>query len=510
MFPGVTPPFAKFSWPATEVKEDTFMNVDLNEGVPALSLPTEIACIVFKMARIPPPSFDTLVASEKESQRMEINISQVCHLWRSMALTYPDLWSTFAHDDLWSSQISTDCLSMYLERSCGHLIDLHFRLGDNKREDWLDTVELLVAHASRWRRVSLHISRAWPADYLRARIECISVPNLELFEIVTPQFKPEQLASGAFHRPRPYFKGGAPKLTSTRLDCLSFIVCSPLDWHTFSLVTLQIEDNCATEAPWTVLISILSTPSLKNLSLVGEIFHAPLPEELTRPATATNLVNFRCSDHVVILFFFQHIRSSSLELLIIKDLCLNHLPQTNFENTGHCSFPSVTTLILLNCFQDGSHLKRLVNSVRNVQRLTLVHCSVNIMDNLITGSDGRMLWPALETVILFRPTSNVVSIRRRDDTVRYLTMFQERSRVINKKCKLGLHEAQAYRWQQSNQKTWTKFLSLGYYLRAFNSDTDEGQVVPWPAKQNTPFDKTSEQHFSTMESFSHLAMHYEY
>ncbi|KAF8163993.1 hypothetical protein BJ912DRAFT_1005322 [Pholiota molesta] len=409
------------------------MNLDLrprtNESVPALSLPTEIVCVIFKMtSRSPPPFNPVALPRDIRNMRMEINVSQVCRLWRSMALTYPELWSTFAHDDLWSSSIPLDCLLAYLQRSGNCLVDLYFRLGDNKREDWVATMDLIVLHVSRWRRLSLRIDRPWPADYLFASIEYLLAPNLEMLEVCTPHFPEDTLPFGYREFSRPFFRNGVPKLTSLRLDSTSFIRCKPRNFDTLTAVTVHIHDNFAMQSlkrtPWSTFASLISSPNLMHLSIVGQVFDIPNVSELIKYAISPRLANFRCSDETIICFMWQLVRAPRLKLLIIKDFLVDDLYSPNqFDEAGILS--SLSTLVLLDCSPVVFQNTILVHATRYVKRLTIVKSrdlDTTVMDNLLAETEGTMIWPGLESIIYIR---------------------LDRSRVLNKKCKLGLTAAHA-------------------------------------------------------------------
>jgi hypothetical protein len=449
-------------------------------------------------SRSPPPFNTVALPRDIHSMRMEINVSQVCRLWRSMALTYPELWSTFAHDDLWSSNIPLDCLLAYLQRSGNCLVDLYFRLGDNKREDWVATMDLIVLHVSRWRRLSLRIDRPWPADYLFASIEYLLAPNLEMLEVCTPHFPKDTLPFGYREFSRPFFRNGVPKLTSLRLDSTSFIRCKPRSLDTLTAVTVHIHDNFAMQStkrtPWSTFVSLISSPNLMHLSIVGQVFDTPNVSELTKYAISPRLANFRCSDNTILYFMWQLVRAPRLKLLIIKNLGVEGFFMPDQLDDAEI-LSSLSTLVLLNCSPFAIQKTILGHATHYVKHLTIVRTrdlGPTVMDNLLDKTEGTMIWPGLETIIYLR--LDIKKRAPREDPSTYVAMLERRSRVLNKKCKLGLTAAHANKLKSKDSKSWTKLNKDGFYLGSF-SETHGRELVPWPARDAAPFDISSEHHF---------------
>lgn len=94
-----------------------------NETAPVLNLPTEILCQIFE---------DTQDASRMHRASrhpcVEVIISHVCRGWRSVALSFPPLWSTFRYDSICdrAHRQLGNRLDVYLDRSSSHLLDLYF------------------------------------------------------------------------------------------------------------------------------------------------------------------------------------------------------------------------------------------------------------------------------------------------------------------------------------------------------------------------------------------------
>ena len=484
-------------------------------NAPVLALPTEIVCTIFKLlVRPPPPLYPTEHKHKNKPQkfdirlvRTEIIVSQVCRLWRSMALTYPNLWSTFAHDDLWGQQIPVDLLRTYLERSRSCPLDLYFRLDDRKRDDWLDTVDSIRAAAtlSRLRTFSLRIGRRWPAFHLFSEIERLAAPSLEVFEVCCPEFKQE---IGLPWLERPFFMRGTPKLLSLRMDARSFEYCSREAWDNMTTVTIQIERDfilpVQQRCPWKAFTALIRCRHLEHLTLAGAIFSLPHTSDLGHPTISRNLVHFRCSDMYVNEYMWLLFRAPKLELLIIKNFSMTsaRFPQTTVGIRDDPDlFPSLSTLVLIGCCPGhGSEATEtalnLANATASTARLVLVQWdSLGVMNNLL-GVDSPtqvpLLWPRLEAItFLYQGRAT----RPRLPWQKCISMLERRSSLLKKPCKLGMHKQHADQWRRTARALWDRFVKAGFLLGEY-TDKDQDECIPWPIRGDNPFDKTSsELHF---------------
>lgn len=420
-----------------------------------------------------------------------------------MALTYPNLWSTFAHDDLWGQQIPVDLLSTYLERSRNSPLDLYFRLGDGKRDDWMDTVDCIRAAAtlSRLRTFSLRIDRRWPALYLFAAIERLAAPRLERFEVCCPEFDNEANVSRKHH---PFFDRGTPKLLSLRMDARSFEYCSPKAWDNMTTVTIQIERDFIVpvhqRCPWKAFTALIQCQHLKHLTLAGAIFSLPHVSELGQPTVSKNLVHFRCSDVYVNEYMWLLVRAPKLELLIIKGFCITsakYPPTTEGIRDDPDLFPSLSTLVLIgSCAGHGAGATEtapnLAKATASTLRLILVQWdNFGVFGNLLgadSPSQGPLLWPRLEAItFLYQGRTE----RPKLPWQKCISMLERRSSLLKKPCKLGLQKRYTEHCRRTAPALWDRFVKAGFLLGEY-ADTDEHECIPWPISGDNPFDITSE------------------
>ena len=131
----------------TIIKAQAEYGAVYNETAPVFNLPVEILCQIFKAAQD---------ASRIHNPFVEVIISHVCRGWRSVALSFPPLWSTLRHDSICDQ---ADCqlgnrLDVYLERSSSHLLDLDFHFGYSTRSrvSFKSILESTLPHVARWRQ----------------------------------------------------------------------------------------------------------------------------------------------------------------------------------------------------------------------------------------------------------------------------------------------------------------------------------------------------------------------
>jgi hypothetical protein len=321
---------------------------------PVLSLPVEVTSLVFRhlmdsddqLAIEPhfPSSFNS--HRPKYVFLMEVILSHVCRLWRSIALGLPTLWTTYRYDSciFYPPGPSLHRLEAYLERSGSHLVDLKFDFriaqGNSHYEcgSRLQMLAKIMAHVTRWRRVVITTDKNTPILDLLDNFKMASAPNLEHFAVRMGSY-------GATTRQiqdlQPVlFKGGAPKLSSVTVDYLNHLVVSPLS----NITTLRIEQP-KLQTKWELLsseafINILLIPTLTNLSLVGDIGVLVYVEDFEDIIPMPSLKHLRLADSWSMSMILPYLRAPLLETLIIR----NWFPEDFSTPDYNYSFPSLHTL----------------------------------------------------------------------------------------------------------------------------------------------------------------------
>jgi hypothetical protein len=142
-----------------------------NEEAPILSLPIEIACLIFREAHL-------AIEGNREDDQIrvhltEVAISHVCQQWRSTAIGLPILWSSFYYHGPLATYATLRRFEIYLERSKLHTLEL----GLDFRQlipDWelnVAVLDIALTVVSRWRLVSFFFSLGTTSNFIRLKLK---------------------------------------------------------------------------------------------------------------------------------------------------------------------------------------------------------------------------------------------------------------------------------------------------------------------------------------------------
>jgi len=366
-----------------------------NETAPILNLPIEILCRVFEAAHS--ASFAEGIPN---NPLMEVNISHICRGWRSIALSFPLLWSTFRHDaSEMPERIPVDRLVAYLQRSGSRLLDLHFAfaesvLGEGSLALFNSMLESTIPHVARWRRFSLFSDVDVPILAFCNRLQHLEAPNLEYFTMCPRLAETLGLS--------PVFLGGAPKLFYVRLDssCPSEYL-PPF----FNIAVLLLEDDGfdlgVYFGTYSTFLEILALPSLTSLSIVGRQFSKPdLPH--SSKITMNNLKHLRYgADYNFIGHFLPFLFAPLLEALILKNTELP-LPPSRLPEFMR-PFSNLHSLELIDCVDtDIGFFTSFAALTPHITNLTIVDSSSSdsIFQYMVEqiNEEGTTLWPNVKVL----------------------------------------------------------------------------------------------------------------
>ncbi|KAF8815415.1 hypothetical protein BYT27DRAFT_6698323 [Phlegmacium glaucopus] len=195
--------------------------------------------------------------------------SQVCTIWRSVALGYPTLWNCIIdyHGD------SLDWIDELLRRSDPSLFDFGSRVRSVAlSEDRLGVLELVFNHSSRLRTFSLQTPTAnW--ELVRSRFLQKPAPNLEFFNFCV------LFDNGRVFRD-PLFDNHAPSLRHFHLRRCAVDFTSPVLTLLTELYVHQITllDAAPTVTAWLDLLGEMAF--LRRITIIDAISHAVAQTEL--------------------------------------------------------------------------------------------------------------------------------------------------------------------------------------------------------------------------------------
>jgi len=354
----------------------------------------------------------------------EVVLSHVCRYWRSIALDMPTLWTRYRYHSyiFYPPGPSLHRLEAYLERSGDRLLDLRFdfRIAQGNHYDCgsrLQMIAKIVSHVKRWRRISIITDKNTPILDLLDNFKKVRAPNLEHMAMRMGGYG---ATSRQIQNLQPViFKGGAPKLSSITADYLNHLILSPLS----NITTLRIEQP-KLQTKWELIspeafISILLIPSLRNLSLVGDIGVLVYVEDFEGTIFMLNLKHLRVADCWSMSMILPYLRAPQLETLIIR----NWLPEEFHTPDYNYAFPSLHTLVFEKpSFSDyenpGSWNANILTSLsmltRHATYIAFSHFSSLERAFLFPGH--KTFWPNLHII-----NFNVRCSTRIDDYLRFAT-----------------------------------------------------------------------------------------
>ncbi|KAF9557752.1 hypothetical protein CPC08DRAFT_34752 [Agrocybe pediades] len=386
-----------------------------NKSSKLLKLPPEVTCMIFHWASGYPRRYKDALKEQPEVPLLlpEVVISHVCRYWRAVSISYPRLWTSFSYAGACNDRVPVDRFKAYLERSATLDLELWldfllFLPGVDTKSQNLTMLEMAVAHAQRWKRVTLLLdSDSKLLDEVTSRTHALSVPKLEHLMLCA-----EGETAKVSRRNRTPFvdevtttilTGGAPNLKSLRLDGAAYIACTP---PLCNLTALRIEALIVDPSKaytWQAFLTILQLPLLEHLSIIGAVFETPnLP--LLDVIEMNQLRSLRFSEHDAMCLVLSCIRAPLLDTLTMQSVFLpEEFNSPPMQVTGSYFFPSLIRLNLL----DVSALSlaaawSLIKLTKTAKDVLLSHddSDENFLIQASSIHSDDKFWPKLETIIL--------------------------------------------------------------------------------------------------------------
>lgn len=347
------------------------------------------------------------------STNTEVIISHVCHSWRSISLSCPQLWSTFKHDG-WTLEkpIQQSQVNAYIKRSQNQLLDFAFEVDDSMG---LFTVAQndIVPNISRFRRLALCISSQ--AEFVVALLELfefLHMDNLEIFELHLREDAdwPSEIEEvEAF-----FFKGEAPRLKAIRTISRFlwlFHAAKALE-HSTDITDFQLDAIPPFLTGWNDFSSFfVNASTLTTLSLSGHIFRARSPNDV-QTVYFPSLKYFRCRDDAVAQSISRFLRAPLLEQLILQNLDIGSWAKTSGRAAPPIDvFPRIKVVAFMNCNiynSKNSPLSALAQATCSATHIMVSHDNVlqlpakgGIIKYLVRHGRKPVLWENMEVLSSF-------------------------------------------------------------------------------------------------------------
>jgi hypothetical protein len=368
------------------------------------ALPNEILGLVFERGRP-----QRRRRHSKTGLPFEVDISHVSRRWRDVAISLPNLWTNIHI----FADYSSAWVPMYLERSKSCPLDLRInfwdadvRLGDDSRAREamvISVLSLILPHTERWGAFILEGYYEESIYMALARLHKVAVPLLQRIAV---DFEEGTEYREGTNFPLQIFLGGAPRLSSVRLDMLR---CC---WPPLSVLTsLDLRQVHRSAGVYSRFLETLKTlPSLAKLCVHGSVVYEETWRLDRYPSIQLPTLRFlrlirplHLASVLLIAVTAPHLESLWLQDVHDNDLhTFFESPQVSFK------FPALRSLILKSVEFDETTFRNLSRHFPTISRLTTVS-SYNldtlfrIIGDLQPGthhptSSNPSVWPALRTI----------------------------------------------------------------------------------------------------------------
>ncbi|KAH9483521.1 hypothetical protein JR316_0002989 [Psilocybe cubensis] len=469
------------------------------------NLPIEIFSLIFEY-------YQSENLEEPNDELAEVIVSHVCSAWRSIAIGNPKLWSWYANRHEKKHKQELERLAVYLERSSNHPLYLWFVIKSYsprphilRQKVFTDTTEYraisllqkATEHTRRWRCISIDI-RGRHESYQRSWCffsppQNLSFPELETFEVYMPRLLHNAYLEELF--------GGelaTPKLWFVRVDPIPFVHFNPPR----SITTLELHWEYRDPLPsmpkfLEALCDIMASPTLTTVCIIGEMFDKEYTKEFLtkRKRLSTFIKNLRCSSAIFSSAIFRHFQFPRLELLWLREIVFREI----FEDVQSIDptlkiFPSLRTLILLNCYSDqDSYMTSLAQYTQNVKHLYILQdpellVGVHLVDpdsersafSLIVDEkilSSTTIWPDLDIVTFSRPTHDKISS---EQVASCIDIVQNRK----KEFMLHIPRYNAESWESEDLVLWASLSATGKLeiIPVTDIYVSIGRWLPWPSR----------------------------
>ncbi|KDQ54651.1 hypothetical protein JAAARDRAFT_209332 [Jaapia argillacea MUCL 33604] len=302
-------------------------------------LPSELLAEIFwHLTQMPPYGGERSLAP----------VMLVCHRWRDIAVSTPDLWSTIKFTSEGATRVET-----LLQRSKSVPVDIIV-----DRTPFPNAIEVLPPRQSRIRNLCLVDTPQSIVRGLLASLNAVGAPNLELLSIIYPDPSGTSLDAGLVPS---LFADCVPRIRHLVIDVFS------LPWTSSifrGLTTLHIHREHNDVHPSSdVFLSVLeSCPALEHLDL----FHAG---PILLPPTST-------PDKATSTFAKRRVSLPRLKCLALE---VGDLPQCMYT-LSHLTLPSTAGLVFAIRAPDGWEILDALRAVKHVTEQSCIALETDMSD----------------------------------------------------------------------------------------------------------------------------------
>ncbi|THV06743.1 hypothetical protein K435DRAFT_789210 [Dendrothele bispora CBS 962.96] len=338
-------------------------------------------------------------------------LSQICRRWRTVALSFPALWT----------RIVLNCppnhrekmLMMYMHRSIslhGQALPLELYIDSSDPFSTPKILAIIEANKSRWRAISIRLLS--PLAFIELpwrQFNSLDLPQIEHFSITFRTY-PTDEEKEMLTEHNLTMLTGSTSIKTLRLQSTGMIFLR-IPTVTENVTTLHLRQVSPWPQDYPPLRSFLkSFPSLIHLSLWGDFVPpgSPLKEDTI---FTPNLRSLRVSDNKTISTLLLSLSAPQLASLTLRNLSYSSLDlfQHRYKPWACDKFPQLQTLVLIRPQLSNETWKRLFSDFAGITRFDLINCYGDQALELLSernpeleriGFDVSLPLPYLQTISL--------------------------------------------------------------------------------------------------------------
>ncbi len=484
-----------------------------NEPLPIFSIPNEISLMIFHILHD-----YTQLGYRCDTKRnyadherctlcrsATMDISQVCHSWRTLALWSLELWSTFNYTGReWG--FANIRLLLCIQRSRDCLLDIKLDFPLDCHEQIPAVVDMLLPHFWRVRLLSLRVDASQdPIDFFNCLKEDgpVSADNLETLEIFS--FGSDYVQRFGYGMPidsvSTFKDGKVLKLASLRTRGCDYNFYAHKSHH---ITVLHVDDFI--EMEWETFEYVLKLPGLTALTLSPRIDDPPLQQLST---VAPNLRYFRSQSGDILSHICLCLQAPLLELLVFRNINIYYWgdPFNGVSVRQHEPFPSLKTISFINCYVPfiDAFFYNLAQATANITHL-MVYYGLNTSDSPASNSGSVFLkmlknsnmiyWPKLEAISYHR--SRHQELEREINMAQLAEMLEHRATQLRTHCtyQFSDKDLDELEHEEGTDGTVWRSLRTGEFHNIMCSWMWEPtENPPWPSQLSKNFHYSSELDF---------------
>ncbi|KAG6866766.1 hypothetical protein C0991_011425 [Blastosporella zonata] len=374
---------------------------NMNQGTRVYSLPVELLSYIFILGQTQATIESDLTEQSDESEAQlcpfEVLITHVSFYFRDTAIETPMLWSNIDT----ASALSNEALQTYLVRAKRCELSVSLNTGGARVPSVvvMKKIDLILPHLHRYQRLVVDIIVEPSSQPLIRRFKDAFAPTLRYISISVEDVENYIPSESKI------FQGGAPLLTTVRLQGLALLFFRP---PLENVTTLHL-DHMSTQLRYITFVDIVSAPfSLQNLSVCGDFIDSSNGSDIQdwpgagSPINLPHLRSLRiCGINGKIYSgLLLGITSPVLDSLVLMDLKEPDLEGFWASPMHTAKFPILQSLSIIDPEISRDACLEMFRGFPYITSMTTSDCTSTIAYALSEVSLDNVPWPVLDTLTM--------------------------------------------------------------------------------------------------------------